>query len=162
MNKIAHFFRTEYGKWLRYVQRLIDDASDRDAEDIIQDVMLNIFDRTDFTQPIENLSAYIYRSLRHRVIDIMRRRKRLEPLHDSLPDLDDDTEEKVEKKELWDQAVEALAELDDDDREIIIATEFEGLTFRELSEAWEIPIGTLLARKSRALQKLRNKLAGLV
>jgi len=43
-----------------------------------------------------------------------------------------------------------------------VATEFDGRSFRELSEEWQVPIGTLLARKSRALQKIRNKLTGLV
>jgi len=43
----------------------------------------------------------------------------------------------------------------------VIATEFDGRSFRELSEAWEIPIGTLLARKSRALRKVKDALIGL-
>lgn len=58
-----------------YVRHIIDDASDRDSEDIVQDVMAGIFEAADITRPVENLSAYIYRSLRNRVIDIIRDRK---------------------------------------------------------------------------------------
>ena len=55
--KFIGFFQNEYGKLLNYVHRLIDDAADQDAEDIIQDVMVNIFNKADLTIPIENLSA---------------------------------------------------------------------------------------------------------
>jgi len=57
VNRIAEFFRTEYRKWVGYVRRLIDDTAERDAEDVVQDVILHIFDRADIGAPIENLSA---------------------------------------------------------------------------------------------------------
>jgi DNA-directed RNA polymerase specialized sigma24 family protein len=55
-----------------------------------------------------------------------------------------------------------LDSLNKEQRAVIIATEFDDRPFRELSKEWEIPIGTLVARKSRALKKIREKLTGLV
>jgi len=162
MSKVTDFFRTEYKKLIRFVRYLIDDAAERDAEDIVQDVMLNIFDQADFTRPIENLSAYIYQSLRNRVIDVLRRKKDVVSLSELIRDVRYDTVHEVEKKEIQEQILQAMDSLSDEQRAIIIATEFDGCSFRELAEEWQVPIGTLLARKSRALKKIRNKLTGLV
>jgi RNA polymerase sigma factor (sigma-70 family) len=162
MSKWTEFLRREHSRLVRYVRRLIDDAADREAEDIVQDVMLGIFDRADITIPIENLSAYVYRAIRNKVIDIFRKKKDEILLQEEIPDTSYNTEDKVERKELIDHVYQAIDSLSPQSRAVVIATEFEGRSFRELSEEWEIPIGTLLARKSRALQQIREKLTGLV
>ena len=51
---------------------------------------------------------------------------------------------------------EAIAQLRPDEQAVIIATEFEERSYEELSDEWEIPIGTLLSRKHRALSKLHK------
>jgi RNA polymerase sigma factor (sigma-70 family) len=162
MSKFSQFFQREYFRLVRYVRRLIDDAADRDAEDVVQDVMLSIFDKADVTVPIENLAAYVYQSLRNKVIDIFRKKEDVMSLSDVITDVRYDTEREVERKELMDFVFRAIDSLETVQREVLIATELEGWSFRELSEKWEIPIGTLLARKSRALQHIRKKLTGLV
>ena len=162
MSKFSDFFQREYFRLVRYVRRLIDDAADRDAEDIVQDVMLSIFDKADVTIPIENLAAYVYRSLRNRVIDIFRKKEDVLSLSDVISETRYDIQQEVERKELMDFVFRAIDSLSDEQRAILLATEFEGWSFRELSEEWEIPMGTLLARKSRALQHIRKKLTGLV
>lgn len=166
--KISAFFRKEYSRLLGYVQRMIDYAADLDAEDIIQDVMVNLIDRADPTLPIENLSAYIYRALKNRVVDIFRRRRRYLPLDakissdrsrsliDILQDSGSDIAARLEQEELYHLLYAAIGSLDARDRAILAATEFEGYTFRQLSEDWGVPLGTLLARKSRALEKIRG------
>jgi RNA polymerase sigma factor (sigma-70 family) len=162
LNKIAEFFRTEYRKLVRYVQRLIDDTAERDAEDIVQDVILNILDGIDVGRPIENLSAYIYQSLRNRVVDLFRKRKDTVSLSDLVLSSEDNTIYEVEKKELHEEIFRALDSLNEKERAVVVATEFDGRPFRELSEDWGIPIGTLLARKSRALKKIKQRLTRLV
>jgi RNA polymerase sigma factor (sigma-70 family) len=162
LNKIAEFFKTEYRKLVRYVQRLIDDTAERDAEDIVQDVILNILDGIDVGRPIDNLSAYIYQSLRNRVVDIFRKRKDTVSLSDLVLSSEDNTIYEVEKKELHEEIFRALDSLNEKERAVVIATEFDGHPFRELSEDWGIPIGTLLARKSRALKKIKQRLTRLV
>jgi RNA polymerase sigma factor (sigma-70 family) len=54
---------------------------------------------------------------------------------------------------------EAIEDLPEAQREVLVATELEGRSFRELAEEWEVPIGTLLARKHRAIRALRETLA---
>lgn len=162
MARINEFFRTEYSRLVRFVRRLIDDAADRDAEDIVQDVMLGLFDKADVTAPIENLSAYIYSALRNRVTDMFRRKRDVASLAALVHESAEDAAHVLEKKELRESVVKAIENLSDDQKAVIIATEFEDRSFGELSEEWEIPIGTLLARKSRALKKIKRELAGSV
>jgi DNA-directed RNA polymerase specialized sigma24 family protein len=50
-----------------------------------------------------------------------------------------------------------MACLSDDEKKLIIATEVKGKTFRHLAENWNIPINTLLSRKSRAMAKIRKE-----
>jgi len=154
-----------------YVRWQIDRAADREAEDIVQDVMLNVFDKADLTIPIENLSAYIYRSLRNRVVDFFRKKKdeisldavlsgnRDTSLAEFIRDVRGDAAANREREELHERLYEAIGSLNEKDRAIVIATEFDGVSFRRLSEEWGVPMGTLLARKSRALQKIKKELA---
>jgi len=158
VNKIVEFFKTEYKKWIGYVRKLIDDTAERDAEDVVQDVILHIFDRADIGAPIENLSAYIYQSLRNRVVDLLRKRKDILSLSEAILASSMDTADEFEKRELQEKIFQAMDYLNDEERAVVIATEFDGGSFRELSDAWGVPIGTLLARKSRALKKIRQKL----
>ena len=162
MGKISEFFRSEYGRMVRFVRRMIDDTAERDAEDIVQDVMLSVFSQADVTLPIENLTAYVYQSLRNKVVDLLRRRKNVLTLSEMIEDMPDETLRRVEQKELIDFVNQAIDALSDEQKAVILATEFEGFSFRELSEMWETPIGTLLARKSRALKEMRKKLTRLV
>jgi len=162
MSKLTDFFRRERMRLVRYVRSLIEDAGDRDAEDIVQDVMLSIFDKADVTIPIENLAAYVYRSLRNKVIDLFRKKQDVVSLDEVIVDAGCDTVRDVEKKELIEQIFDAMDSLPPEQRAVLIATEFEDRSYRELSEEWTVPIGTLLARKSRALNKIKQKLTGLV
>jgi len=124
----------------------------------VQDVILHIFDRADIGAPIENLSAYIYQSLRNRVVDLLRKKKDILSLSEAILASSMDTADEYEKRELQEKIYQAMDYLNDEERAVVIATEFDGGSFRELSDAWGVPIGTLLARKSRALKKIRQKL----
>ena len=153
-----------------YVRRFIEDAGDRDGEDIVQDVALRLLDRPDVLAPIEVLSSYVYQSLRNRVIDYLRKRRAMvsldEPVEEKssqslayqLADEIHDMEKEVARSELKTRIFEAIDSLSDLEKAIIIETEMNGRSFRELSEEWETPVGTLLARKSRAFAKVRGLL----
>jgi RNA polymerase sigma factor (sigma-70 family) len=162
MIKLTELFKTEYGRMVRFVRSQIDDAAERDAEDVVQDVMLNLFERADFIAPVENLTGYVYQSLRNRIIDLLRKRRKTDSLPDVIRDVHHDTLGEVERTEILERIFQALEFLDDKSRALIVATELEGFTFQELSEKWNVPLGTLLARKSRAMKKLREKLTGYV
>jgi RNA polymerase sigma factor (sigma-70 family) len=169
--RIADFFRSEHQRLVNYVRRWIDDTADQDGEDIVQDVALNIFNRADVTIPIEYLSAYVYRALRNRIIDFLRRRKipvisldgedvddTKSSLSDLIFDLRCDAERELEIKQLYERIYQAINSLGDQQKAIVIETEFEERTFQELAYEWNVPVGTLLARKSRALKKIRKAL----
>ena len=158
----------EREKLIGYVHRFIDDTAERDGEDIVQEVALNIFNRADITIPIENVAAYVYQALRNKVIDYLRKRRDMVSLDDgwmddeettllqTLPDPQTDGMHGLSWMEARENLFKVLSVLNDEQRAILIATDLEGKTFQELSEEWVIPLGTLLARKSRAHQKIKE------
>lgn len=168
---MGEFFGREYHKLVAFVRSRIADAADSDPYDIVQDVAFGIFDAADITAPIENASAYVYRALRNRIIDRMRRRKPVRSLDAAFGDDEDgltfgetlasvlpDALMLLEADERQRALHTALAKLDEKSRAVLVATEFEDRSFRDLAEDWGEPIGTLLARKSRAMKSLLKHL----
>ena len=158
--RIAGFIATEWSRLVGYVRAWISDAADRDAEDVVQDVIEHMFEKADVSDPIADLSAYLYRSLRNRIIDLYRKPKRETELADEVADLRTDFEEALDREEASEAMFEAIEDLPEAQREVLVATELEGRSFKELAEEWNIPIGTLLARKHRAIRALRETLTG--
>ncbi len=164
----GEFFRKEYRRMVAFVRGLIDDAADRDGEDIVQDVMSGLLGAADITVPVENLAAYAYRSLRNRVIDTLRRKREVASLDaaaengasllDLVRDARYDAAGEFEKGEIREALFGAIDSLSEDQRAIICMTELEGISFREAAEVLSVPLGTLLARKSRAMAKIREHL----
>lgn len=172
IDAVISFYRKNYQSFVGYVRSLIADNSARDGEDIVQDVFFNLLNKADIMEPIVNVSSYIYRSLRNRVIDELRRSDKDTvsfeteaypdsgiSLADILKDNRDNPTEAMEKEELYNRMYEALNMLSSEQRNVIIATEFECYSFRELSEAWDVPVGTLLARKSRGIKLIKAYLS---
>jgi RNA polymerase sigma factor (sigma-70 family) len=162
----SEFFRSNYGALVGYVRNLIRDGADIAGEDIVQDVMVNLYDRADITRPIQNFASYVYSALRNRIVDIMRTRKKnvsldaeASPEHqislaEFLHDAKSDVLATMEKKELRRALYRAIDQLSGPEKAIVAATEFDDRSFKELAEQWDTPIGTLLARKSRALKHI--------
>jgi RNA polymerase sigma factor (sigma-70 family) len=156
---IESFFKLEYRKLLNFVRKNTDERLfDAEPEDIVQDVALSLISKLDVNAQIENVSGYIYRSLKNKIIDISRKNKNnisIERLGNG-----DTTEVHVLngafKKDNYDIEIlyEALDQIDDTDRKIIVMNEFDKLTFQEISVKLGISVGTLLSRKHRALSKL--------
>jgi RNA polymerase sigma-70 factor (ECF subfamily) len=166
--KLTGFFAREYQNLLSYVKRYWRGDGETEAEDILQDVALNLFTKVDLDTPIENLLAYTYRSLKNKIIDRQRRKKHLalSNFEDEkngenylLTGIADDafSHEFYEEQEVMlEWLFELIKELNPDQQEIIIRTEIEGQTFESLSKEWGIPIGTLLSRKHRAMSRLQK------
>ena len=164
----AHF-ASEWKRLSGWVRGKLADAPDREGEDLVQEVFATLFEGPE-ELPIDNLSAYVYTALRRKVIDRLRRRKPTVSLDtplgeegmtlaDLIPGPSEQPLEAREREELHRALHHALGELDAPSREIVVATEFEGRPYRELSEEWGVPVGTLLSRKSRALRRLAVSLA---
>lgn len=165
--RVSGFLAREYDGLRNFVKRYWY-GTDADAEDILQDVVLNLFEKVDFNSPVENLMAYVYRSLKNKIIDTGRKQRKEKhlSLYDDgsgenmlLKNLKADTSSETDYREI-EKKIGAMFEkvgmLRPDQQEIILATEIEGYTFEELSQDWGIPIGTLLSRKHRAMEKLKK------
>ncbi len=163
--KLGDFFGTEYHSLKAYVNSKIKDSSNRDAEDIIQDVALKLFSGADRYSPINNVAGFVYHSIKNKIIDVMRANKSLdmrkeekesklsefaEILYDQ-PDNHYPEQMKVELKR-------AIMGLKPDYRDIVLAIDFEGYTYREISLETGIPEGTLMSRRHRAISLLYKKL----
>jgi RNA polymerase sigma factor (sigma-70 family) len=164
------FLGLERQRFVNYVRTLVHDMAELDAEDIVQDVFVRLLEKADTTAPLDNLAAYVYRSLRNRVIDSTRTRKRTESLEgdtrpegerlvDILKDLKPNPLEEAQTREGREALFAALAHLSETERAVVIAHEFEGVPFKKLAAEWQTPINTLLSHKSRAIKKLRDYLA---
>jgi RNA polymerase sigma factor (sigma-70 family) len=159
--RIASFIADEWSRLVGYVRAWIADTAERDAEDVVQDVIEHLFEKADLAEPIVDLSAYLYRSLRNKVIDLYRR-KRLVPaeLAAEISDTHYEAAEVADRGEARKELFDAIDSLPEAQREVLVATELEGRSYSELSEEWDTPIGTLLARKHRAIRALRKLLTG--
>jgi RNA polymerase sigma factor (sigma-70 family) len=158
--RIASLIATEWTRLVGYVRTWISDTADRDAEDVVQDVIERLFERADVTEPVADLSAYLYRSLRNKVIDLYRKPRRAAELPEDLSDIRFEASAEMDRDEARETLFEAIDELPPAQREVLVATELEGRSFKELAEEWETPIGTLLARKHRAIRALKETLSG--
>ena len=163
---LTEFFSCEWRVLVRTVGSWLADASEWDAEDVVQDVAESLFESADPTAPIRNLSAYVYRALRNRVVDLYRSRRKetacsAEQLEAAAGDERGEAGIALERRQVRERLFSAIDGLPVEQRAVFLATELEGLKFRELALLWKTPIGTLLARKHRAVLSLREALTPL-
>ena len=170
--QLTEFFASQWHALSGWVRRRLEDEPARGGEDLVGEVYVRLFSRSDDDLPGGGLVGYVYASLRNGVIDRLRSRRETVSLDapiggeedgmtlaDLLPSGDDSPLDALSRAETVRALHQALDDLDPPSREIILATEFEDRSFRELSEAWQVPIGTLLSRKSRALRRLAVAMA---
>ncbi len=164
-HKLNSFFKEEYHSLKVYVTSRIDDAADRDAEDVIQDVAFKLFSRADSLSPIDNIAGYVYNTIRNKVIDLMRVKR-------SHVSFEDEMEQRLiaftevlygESDNSYSEEMNialkrAIANLKPVYRNVITAIDFEGYSYKELTKATGIPIGTLMSRRHRALSFLLKEL----
>ena len=144
-----------------------------EAEDILQDVFYELIQAYRLLKPAEQVTAWLYRVARNRITDLFRRKKTLSlnaPLtadeeettfEDLLPSPEAGPDALYARDLLFEALDEALEELPANQREVYIAHELEGRSFKELSEASGTPINTLLSRKRYAVLHLRKRLEQL-
>ncbi|HVO47195.1 MAG TPA: RNA polymerase sigma factor [Steroidobacteraceae bacterium] len=170
--KISATVLREGGRLRSFIRRRVTDAAE--AEDIVQEVLYELVAAHRLMQPIEQAGAWLLRVARNRIIDRFRRRTtRGEPVHpvasqedpdepvlleELLPSGDSGPEGELMRQLLLEQVEEALDELPREQREVFIAHELEGLSFRELESRWGVGINTLLSRKHYAVRALRKRL----
>jgi RNA polymerase sigma factor (sigma-70 family) len=165
----------EQGPRLRaFVRRQVADLGE--VEDIVQDTFLELVSASRLVEPIEHLAAWLARVARNRIVDRFRSRSvearwvdplasEDEPALDSSFVLDEwlacggsDPEAAYANSVLSDELAAAIAELPADQREVFIAHELNGRSFKDLSSETGVSINTLLGRKHAAVRHLRRRL----
>ncbi|MDC7232808.1 MAG: RNA polymerase sigma factor [Spirochaetales bacterium] len=142
----------------------------QESRDLLQDLYESVLKNLDSFSAVEDQKAWLFRAAHNKVIDWYRRRDRnrmqsldketLESrsLVDLLVSPDLNLEDRFTRDSLLEALDLAIEALPDKLRRIVVAQALEGQTFRELSEEWGIPVGTLLSRKREALRLLAEAL----
>jgi RNA polymerase sigma factor (sigma-70 family) len=154
-----------------FIRRRVLDPSD--ADDILQDVFHEFVAAYGLSASIEQASAWLFRVARNRIIDRFRKKKEV-PLAESvesgadgeeydllglaLPSPDAGPEAEYARSVLLDALSQALEELPANQREVFVAHELEGRSFKEMSADSGVSVNTLLARKRYAVLHLRSRL----
>ena len=153
-----------------FIRRRVPDPSD--VEDIVQEVFYKLVEANRLVMPIEHVTGWLFRVARNRITDLFRKRRaetfsdrvvedddgELLQIEDLLPSPDAGPEALYIRHMLLDELEFALDELPDEQREVFVAHELEGRTFKELSAESGVAVNTLLSRKRYAVLRLRERL----
>lgn len=164
--KLNDFFGKEYHSLKRYVRSKITTSINRDAEDIIQDVALKLFAGADRYSPINNVTGFVYFAIKNKIIDIMRSSHKRENSDDvqnenkliEFAELLYNSADYSYPEQMKEDLKKAIFSLKPDYRDIILAIDFEGYTYKEIALETNIPIGTLMSRRHRAIALLHKKI----
>lgn len=162
---IAGTIEREQARLRRFIRSRVPDKWD--AEDILQDVFFELAAAYRLMEPIEHAGAWLFRVARNRITDLFRKKKSeaLEDVYagwqDLLPSADAGPDAAYARRVLIDALEEALAELPALQREVFLAHELEGRSFKELAAESGLSVNTLLSRKHYAVRHLRRRLQKL-
>ena len=168
--QISEIVAEERSRLRNFIRWRVPDPAD--AEDILQDVFYKLVEANRLLMPIDHVTGWLFRVARNRITDLFRKQKpetfsdtsiededgELLGIEDLLPSPDAGPEALYVRSVLLDELELALDELPDEQREVFIAHELEGRSFKELSAESGVNVNTLLARKRYAVLHLRERL----
>ena len=176
---IVETIRREQSRLWNFIRRRVPDAWE--AEEILQDVFFEYVEAYRLPEPIEQAGAWLFRVARNRIVD--RFRKRRESALPSAPDEDEADQADQADEARWLESMlpastdgpeaaytrsllvreltAALDELPPEQREVFIAHEVEGQSFKAIAADTGVPVNTLLARKRYAILRLRERLQAI-
>jgi RNA polymerase sigma factor (sigma-70 family) len=175
--RISDVVKREQSRLRNFIRRRVPDP--RDAEDILQDVFYELVEANRLLMPIEHVTGWLFRVARNRTIDLLRKKKPesfsdttlarkdldddSEPLYleDLLPSPDAGPEALYARNVLLDELELALDELPDQQREVFVAHELQGRSFKEIAAETGVNVNTLLSRKRYAVLHLRERLQSI-
>lgn len=169
--KISEAISRDERRLRNFIRRRVTDQSE--AEDILQEVFYELVEAYRMMKPVEQVTAWLFRVARNRIIDLFRRKSREGVRADSaglsedgdvllweelLPSPDAGPDAAYARSLLLEQLDDALDELPEEQREVFIAHELMGYSFKEISERSGVGVNTLLSRKHYAVLHLRERL----
>jgi RNA polymerase sigma factor (sigma-70 family) len=172
--KISEAITRDERRLRAFIRRRVADSSD--AEDILQEVFYELVEAYRMMKPVEQVTAWLFRVARNRIIDLFRRKTREalgsgpemasddgEPrsLEELLPSPNGGPDSVYARKILLEELDDALDELPGEQREVFIGHELMGYSFKELAEQSGVGVNTLLSRKHYAIKYLRERLRAI-
>jgi RNA polymerase sigma factor (sigma-70 family) len=168
--RISEVVAEERPRLRNFIRRRVPDPSD--VEDIVQEVFYELVEANRLLMPIEHVTGWLFRVARNRITDLLRKRHpenfrdaaiededgELLRIEDLLPSPDAGPDALYIRNLLLGELEFAINELPDEQREVFIAHELEGRSFKTLSAETGVKINTLLARKRYAVLQLRDQL----
>ena len=172
-DRLVKTFERERGRLRTFIRRRVADIDE--AEDILQDVFYELVRAERLVEPIEQMGAWLFRVARNRIIDLFRKKKpvastaqtavdedgEMSLLEDLLPSPDAGPEAAYARSILVDELAAALEELPIEQRDVFVAHEIDGRSFKELAAETGLRVNTLLARKHSAVRRLRKRLQAI-
>jgi len=171
--RVSDVFEKEHARLRNFIRRRVLDPSD--AEDILQDVFYALVEANHLLVPIEHVTGWLFRVARNRITDLFRK-KTPEPfsdiavrgdgderlrLEDLLPSPGAGPEALYARRVLLEELEMAIDELPDEQREVFVAHELEGRSFKEMAAETGVSVNTLLSRKRYAVLHLRERLQAI-
>ena len=172
--RISETLAREQARLRWFIRQRVPDVGD--AEDIFQEVFSELVDAYRLMKPVEQVGAWLFRVARNRIIDLFRHQRPTALGNDSclvtedgeasswedlLPSPEAGPEAAYARRVLLDELETALEELPEEQRDVFLAHEVEGRSFKEMSEATGVSINTLLSRKRYAVLQLRRRLQAI-
>lgn len=171
--QISEIIAEERSRLRNFIRRRVPDPAD--VEDILQDVFYKLVEANRLLMPIEHVTGWLFSVARNRITDLFRKKKpelfsdaaiegedgEVMQIEDLLPSPDAGPEALYVRNVLLDELELALDELPGEQREVFVAHELEGRSFKELSEESGVSVNTLLARKRYAVRHLRERLQSI-
>jgi RNA polymerase sigma factor (sigma-70 family) len=168
--RISELVTREHTRLRNFIRRRVPDP--RDVEDILQDVFCELVEANRLLMPIEHVTGWLFRVARNRITDLFRKKKPesfsdaavadedegLLRLEDLLPSPDAGADALYARSVLLDELEAAIDELPEEQREVFIAHELEGLSFKKMAAETGLSVNTLLSRKRYAVLHLRERL----
>jgi RNA polymerase sigma factor (sigma-70 family) len=168
--RISEVVKREGSRLRNFIHRRVADP--RDAEDVLQDVFYRLVEANRLLMPIDHVTGWLFRVARNRITDLFRKKKpelfsdaasedeegESLQIEDLLPSPDAGPEALYFRNLLLDELELALDELPEDQREVFVAHELEGRSFKELAAETGVSVNTLLSRKRYAVLHLRERL----
>jgi RNA polymerase sigma factor (sigma-70 family) len=171
--RISEVVKREQSRLRNFIRRRVPDPLD--ADDILQEVFYELVEANRLLMPIEHVTGWLFRVARNRITDLFRKKKpesfsdaavandeeELLRLEDLLPSPDAGPDALYVRSVLLDELEFALDELPDEQREVFVAHELEGRSFKEMAAETGVSVNTLLSRKRYAVLHLRERLQSI-